>query len=215
MKVTVSSTSMMKPMLYTQSNIEPEHPQRIVGLLEQTDKEQISKQTVIYHRPDATQENPERTPWQHFLHIPDNKSQPCVAVFGFDHDGERTWYQLWNHQTKQVNWVLQQDGMDYQPYAILAMDALVSLLPNWNGELFWSLSSVSEPESSAHHQTYFRQTNRQFDLLISDAVTTSNGKLWFLVTVQNERTELCEPVNAECLRTGWISQNSTDVRAMN
>jgi len=212
MKVTVSSTSMMKPILYTQANnhAQTRHPQRILGLLERTDINNVGEAITIYTLPNRSLGELNPVQWQNFLQIPDSNDQPRAAVFGFKYDGEQTWYQVWNQQTKQVCWLLHTDDFDYQPYAIMAMDALVTLVPDWNGEIYLHLCPASETNNSdyaprlAPHQS----NSHQHELLISDAATTSTGKLWFLVTVKGESADGAEQMQSGQLRTGWISQNS-------
>lgn len=209
MKVTVSNTSMMKPILYTQTvkHAENQHPQRILGLLERTGKTIIEDQVTVYERPNSSLTVAKPVEWKNFLHIPNSKEQLRAAVFGFEFDGENTWYQLWNQNTNRAYWLRHHDDFDYQPYAIMAMDALVSLLPDWNGELHLHLSPENERSTLSEHPQNLprRQRTHQYDLLISDAATTANGKLWFLVTVKQETTNGPRQRRDEHLRSGWIS----------
>lgn len=226
MKVTVSSTSMMKPILLSEltSSATKAHPQRVLGLLERTDKDSEHGPLFIHSHPHACNKTPYKEAWSSFMQIQDKQSQWCVAVFGFEFDGKNTWYQIWNLDNNQSGWVMHHSGIDYQPYAIMAMDALVSLLPDWNGELFWtikpphmseksSLSYTAKPneKNNLSKKTYFQQRSRSFsgadrhcEVRISDAATSPTGKLWFLVTIQDEQS-LGSCNSNDQLRTGWIS----------
>jgi len=229
MKITVSSTSMMKPILHIQptSPTVQQYPLRIVGLLEPGSKKPDSGSAAIYVRSVRSISIAIPLSWQSFLQIPDRHSQLCAAVFGFEFDGERTWYQLWNVETNQAYWLQHEDDMDYQPYSIMAMDALVSLVPDWDGELHLalmsnSLSTTGQSGSSAYETQsqnqgsrggHSEELSRNQQLLISDAATTATGQLWFLVTVQDEKLNSGQPIWDGKTRTGWISQPLSTVSA--
>jgi len=211
MKVTVSSTSMMKPILYSKqiSHSSTQHPQRVLGLLEWTGKQSLKDELTVYHRPATSAINPNPVCCHHFLQASNPKAESRIAVFGFEFDGDKTWYQLWNQASKEVCWLLHEDAWDYQTYAIMAMDALVTLLPEWNGELYLNLSEGKTAHSLP--QANNALVDKRYDLQVADAATTPNGQLWFLVTVNAADTQVQKEAltSAEHLRTGWISQRST------
>lgn len=226
MKITVSSTSMMKPILHTKSASpsEKKHPQRIVGLLEPKQTQTFCQAAKVHARSNKSSANELPLLWQSFLRIPDRQSQLCVAVFGFEYDGDKTWYQLWSLETNQSYWLAHEDGMEYQPYSIMTMDALVSLLPEWDGELYLTLTTdnlfdATNTEINACENVTQNEiqksnaANRGHELLISDAATTASGQLWFLVTVQEDQLQTDRQTWGGNLRTGWISLNNASVNA--
>lgn len=217
MKVTVSSTSMMKPILYTPTSklAKHRHPQRILGLLEGVDHGNSEVPITTYSRPFQSQSDATPAQGQCLLHIPDAQSQPCVAIFGFQFDGKNTWYQAWNQTAGEACWLKQKDGLEYQPYAIIAMDALVTLLPRWDGEIYLNLALASQSastEGTLRHSPC-QELSRDYDLLISDAAATTTGKLWFLVNVKAEYSGNSAQLHSQELHTGWISQTPAATHA--
>ena len=212
MKVTLTSTSMMKPILYSQTEnsvlvnqSKEQHPQRILGLLDQPHSQLSENIARTYRRPDSFGAPSVVSCWQHFLHVANATNEQCIAVFGFEFNGDETWYQLWNTTTQSLCWLMHEGEMDYQPYAIIAMDALVSLLPNWNGELFLALSSAND--AHAHSGKFTHSQKNECEFQISDAATMANGQLWFLVTVNQPLNNQRTPLAAQFAQSGWISQS--------
>lgn len=222
MRLTVSSTAMMKPLLQcNDANQTTSPPIRILGLLERQHACQpginSGHRVVQYHRPHQHQPYLQTAQWEHFLRINNATDQAFVAVFGYEFDGTRSWYRIWNRQTRRSCWVCHQDGMTYQPYAIVAMDALVSLVPNWNGQLhkapnskaphkqtqYKKVQKKKNPADRTHNNTPCDDgTDRHCTVMVSDASTDTHGGLWFLVTVDPAND--CATETHKTL-TGWIS----------
>lgn len=225
MKITVSSTSMMKPLLHTDqtSRSYQQHPQRLIGLLEIAKAQSNASPIATFNRPHKTCSTQIPFQWQLCMQILDRHSQLCAAVFGFEFDGEQTWYQLWNTETNQLFWLLHEDDMDYQPYAILAMDKLVSLIPQWNGELCvfpklgvgaHDLANLKQKsvDNSGDHKSKYRENpvhSPSYDLFISDSATNATGQLWFLVTLRHDQLNADLNANSAQVRTGWISHSGS------
>jgi len=210
MKLTVSSTAMMRPILHT-INGSPcsSPPQRVVGLLERGQLDDgshcKSQKLVQYLRPEKEQVLLHTASWEDLLQIDNDKNQLCVAVFGYVFDGAKTWYQVWNNRTDRTCWLQHNDDMNYEPYAILAMDALVSLLPNWDGTLHQSPGAAINAKSPASQQSKTIDAKHVRHLLISDSSTSAAGKLWFLVTIkttQKVQESKLKPISS---KSGWIS----------
>jgi len=208
MKLTVSSTTMMKPLLHTHRHLQcSSPPQRVVGLLEinlQPGQYSEPQKLVQHYRPDPQHALQCEAQWQDFLRLDNVNNTSCAAVFGFEFDGTRAWYQLWNHTTDQSCWLLHSNEMNYEPFAILTMDALVSLLPNWNGTLYQSPSSPSNSHAESQKPETI-DARRIRNLLISDASTSAAGKLWFLVTINSNLTKSDTESEMITTRSGWIS----------
>jgi len=206
MKLTVSSTAMMKPLLHTKNQsqyLSP--PQRVTGLLEinqvQPGRNNGRQKLVQYRRPDPQCALPTTARWQEFLRLDNVKNISCAAVFGFEFDGTRAWYQLWNRTTNRTCWLLHDNEMNYEPFAILTMDALVSLLPNWDGTLHQSPDSPDGADAVLHEPETI-DARRIINLLIFDASTNAAGQLWFLVTINTHHTDR-EMITTQ---SGWISR---------
>ena len=214
MKITVSNTSMMKPVLYCEKHSlsSSSHPRRVLGLLEQTNFLSTDNTVSVYNRPTTSGSQPLLQLWHNFMQIPDSRGQPCAAVFGFKFDGHQTWYQIWNVITAKGYWLLHTESMDYKPYAIIAMDALVTLIPGWNGELFLHLTKTQDEGGNKQlkYNLLTRANKQSYELHISDAATTESGQLWFLVTIKDRQKG---HKSAAAFDTGWISNSSQVPRA--
>ena len=209
MKLTVSSTSMMKPLLHTEHHSpHPSPPQRVVGLLEisQVQQRVNLKKWVQYSRPDKAHSLLQAAERQEFLQLVNTKNISCIAVFGFVFDGTRAWYQVWNCTTDQTCWLKHNSTMNYDAFAILTMDALVSLIPKWDG----TLHQAPDATSNAHAMSSESETidaEQINTLLVSDASTSAAGQLWFLVTINSTQVESNSDTTSNMLhaRSGWIS----------
>lgn len=208
MKLTISSTSMMKPILHAESH---SHclaaPQRVLGLLESkqlhTEKRGQADKLVQYHRPNIQHELLQTAMWEDYMQLENRHSENCTAVFGFDFDGVNTWYQLWNSTTGRACWLRHSDDMNYDPFAILAMDALVTLVANWNGTLYQAPSFPNNAYPANSGSTSNIEARHISSLTVSDASTSSAGHLWFLVTVnpiQNDPDAM-----PQTHFSGWVS----------
>jgi len=212
-KLTVSSTSMMKPIFSIDASkhaVSP--PQRVLGLLKSTtpaiENNPISEKLVQYQRPHQQHALLKTAQWLDFLQLDDKRADSCAAVFGFEFDGEHIWYQIWNHTTERACWLRHTDNMEYNPFAILAMDALVTLLPNWDGALYQSPASVNTPTPVRKEEADIIDANKVHNVLVSDSSTCKAGKLWFLVTLNTTDTQMgkeSKPIPPLC---GWISQSA-------
>jgi len=156
MKLTVSSTAMMNPLLQTDRQahgLAP--PKRVVGLLDmnqtQPNGKNLPNKLVQYNRPDTQQAMLQAARPQDFLNLNSAKNELCTAVFGFHFDGTNAWYQLWNCKTDRASWLQHSTDMNYEPFALLTMNALVTLLPNWDGTLHRS-PEASSTMVSGHNQ---------------------------------------------------------------
>lgn len=209
MRLTVSSTAMMKPLLQRKdASLATPPPMRILGLLERRsdshDRNQLWQKVVQYYRPHLQQPCLHTAQWGHFLEIINTNNDACVAVFGYEFDGANSWYQVWNSQTERSCWIRHHDDMSYQPYAIVAMDALVSLVPNWNGQLHAAPGQDDVSNTKIDLKFKSNDADRMCNVLVSDASTDANGHLWFLVTVKPAANT--ESI-AHTTKTGWISPN--------
>lgn len=213
MKLTVSSTVMMKPLLHV--NKRHQHafpPRRVVGLLE-SDQQQLNhihrpQSIVQYSRPNQQQALQNTAKWQDFLQLEDSRNISCTAVFGFEFDGTNTWYRVWNQKTEKACWLLHKNNINYQAYAILTMHALVSLLPNWDGTLHQS------PDTTDNRHVDYQKpatidSKQISNLLVSDASTSTSGKLWFLVTIYSPLWQGQFESNTIPTRSGWIAPQLT------
>jgi len=200
---------MMNPLLQnTDINLDSPPPMRVSGLLElrmdSYNNKQFWQKLVQYHRPHQQQPCLQTAQWGHFLHINNANDESCVAVFSYEFDGVQSWYHVWNSQAQRSFWISHYDGMIYQPYAIVAMDALVSLVPNWNGRLHASPNNDDSSNTTINSIHKYEDADRLCNVLVSDASTDENGELWFLVTVKP--TDFGES-NTQKTKTGWISPN--------
>jgi len=210
MQLTVSSTSMLKPILHTDTrcpNVSPPH--RVLGLLEcdyyQRSPGTRPRKLLQYHRPHTQHALMHNNVWRDFLRLDNGHGDANAAVFGFEFDGERTWYQLWNKKAERAIWLQHSEEMNYAPFAILAMDALVSLIPNWDGMLHQSPASANGQTTSVRIRSSVIDANQIHNLLVSDSSTGSTGQLWFLVTINAKpRSQDTESTSAT-QRSGWIS----------
>jgi len=89
MKLTVSSTVMMKPLLHLDSHPQcATTPQRVVGLLEitrQRHSQNVGPQQVVqYSRPGQQHRLLRTAKWQDFLALDNEKKISCAAVFEFE-----------------------------------------------------------------------------------------------------------------------------------
>ncbi len=208
MKLTVSSTVMMNPLLHSN---ELAHrtppPQRLVGLLEPIQSYKFQhdgpQKIMQYTRPDQQSVLLQTAKWQEFLPLDNVKNNSCAAVFGFDFDGIQTWYQVWNRTTERTCWLLHNNHMNYEAFAILTMDALVSLLPNWDGTLYHSPDALTDSDDMCRTPETIdaKQIN---NLLVSDASTSTVGRLWFQVTIDSISNENNTKSPMMPKRSGWI-----------
>lgn len=213
MKLTVSNTAMMKPLLHMYNQpVRTSPPQRVVGLLEISQAEHnqcigLQKQ-VQYTRPDNQHASLQTALWQDFLQLINVKKVSCVAVFGFVFDGTRAWYQVWNCTTDRAYWLQHNRFMNYDAFAILTMDALVSLLPKWDGTLHQAPVATND-DNVAYQKSETIDAEQIKTLLVSDASTSAAGQLWFLVTINSTRVDNDNDrettSNMLPKRSGWIS----------
>lgn len=209
MKLTVSNTVMMKPLLHLDSHPQClSKPHRMVGLLEITQEQHgqnFEPQKVVqYSQPGQQHVLPQTAKWQDFLTLDNAKNISCAAVFGFEFDGLNTWYQVWNQLTDQPGWLLHKNNMNYKAYAILTMDALVSLLPNWDGTLHPSLNKADK-EDAGFPKPDTIDARQVSNLQVSDASTCAADQLWFLVTINSISNASDTRLNQTSTRKGWIA----------
>ncbi len=213
MKLTVSNTVMMKPLLHTvRQPLRTSPPQRVVGLLElsqvqlsQHDKTLKGLQKLAqYNGTNQQYELQQTAEWEDFLQLDNVKKIPCVAVFDFKFDGTNTWYQVWSRTNDQTRWLLHNNSMNYQAYAILTMDALVSVIPNWDGTLYQSPDTPNNPHI-ADKKPEIVDANQINNLLVTDASTSTAGQLWFRVTINPRQMEIGTESKIIPTRSGWIS----------
>lgn len=211
MKLTVSSTAMMKPLLHVDNHpLYTSPPHRVVGLLEisqwQKHKRIEPQKRVQYSRPNEQHALLQTAMWQEFLQLDNVRKISCIAVFGFVFDGTRSWYQVWNCSTNQACWLQHSSCMNYDAFAILTMDALVSLLPKWDGTLHQAPEATGNADTACQNSETI-DADQINTLLVSDASTGAAGKLWFLVTINSTRIENDSDTTSHMLsmRSGWIS----------
>jgi len=215
-KLTISSSSMMNPIFLAEKNETGDAtPDRILGLLtmpsDSVGQHQFFGKVVEYRRPDQEHPQLKTALWSDFQPVKNNELMPCIAVFGFHHDGHCSWYQLWNTTTNSTAWVMHSDNLVYEPFSILAMDALVSLLANWQGLLYHC------PENTLVQNPFLPKAADKIDanfihsVRVSDASTSIAGQLWFLVTVHINpcQSNALKRDSYEYLsgnsRSGWIT----------
>lgn len=208
MKLTVSNTVMMNPLLQLDARaLSTSPPQRVVGLLENIHTSGVQpcepQQIVQYGRPDQQSFFVQTAKWQDFLLLDNAKNSSCATVFGFDFDGIKTWYQVWNRTIEQTCWLLHNDSMNYKAFAILTMDALVSLVPNWDGSLYHSPVTSSDADNTCHKPETI-DASQINSLLVSDASTNAGGRLWFQVTIDSNSSEIDTQSHTIPMRSGWI-----------
>jgi len=210
MKLTVSSTAMMNPLLQTDRqaySLAP--PKRVVGLLDMNqvhpDRKTGPQKLVQYCRPDTQQAMLQTARWQDFLTLSSVKDVLCMAVFNFQFDGTNAWYQLWNCKTDRVCWLQHHDGMNYEPFALLTMNALVTLLPNWDGTLHRSPETSAKTQVGSSFEPETVDANQVNNLLVSDSSTCTAGQLWFLVTISAHSLANGMESTTIPTRSGWIS----------
>ncbi len=208
MKLIVSSTAMMKPLLRTDTAPhQSPPPQRVLGLLEKSEGSACATQVkfVQYQRPHHLHVLLHTAQWPDFLSLNNKRSESCAAVFGYEFDGENSWYQLWNKTTERAVWLLHADNMNYEPFAIRAMDELVALVPSWDGALYTSPPIHNKPHFARCSEAHVFEPSLAHNLLVSDASTNADGKLWFLVTVNAQCYDNSRALAHRPSRTGWIS----------
>ena len=208
MKLIVSSTAMMKPLFRTDTAAhQSPPPRRVLGLLEKSQDSTSTTQVkfVQYQRPHPLHVRLHTALWQDFLTLDNSRSEPCAAVFGYEFDGKNSWYQLWNKTTEQAVWLLHADNMNYEPFAIRAMDELVSLVPSWDGALYTCPPTHNKTHTARCSEAHLFEPSLAHSLLVSDASTNANGKLWFLVTVNAQCYDNGGALEHKPSRTGWIS----------
>jgi len=210
MRLTVSGTTMMNPLLHV-DNHPPcaSAPTRVTGLLEndhvQPGPNAELKKYVQYSQPDWNQVMLQSAKWQDFILLHNAKNTACAAVFDFKFDGTNAWYQLWNKTSNQACWLMNNDDMNYEPYAILTMDALVSLLPNWDGTLHQSPHATNKNTSVSDHHHHTIDAKQILGLSICDASTSAAGQLWFHVTVESNSGWHKMGLDTMPTQSGWIS----------
>jgi len=205
---------MMKPLLQnTDINLDSPPPMRVLGLLERRmesyNNNQFWQKLVQYYRPLRQQPCLQAAQWSHFLHINNANDESCVAVFSYEFDGVQSWYHVWNSRAQRSVWISHHDDMIYQPYAIVAMNALVSLVPNWNGLLRASPTNDDSSNTTINSIHKYEDADRPCNVLVSDASADANGELWFLVTIKPTdfgESDMLES-NTRETKTGWISLN--------
>lgn len=214
MKLTVSSTSMMKPIFCIESSqLGTAPPTRVLGLLNNSALAQrhstTPKKLLQFQRPCLQHALLKTAVWSDFQHLLNKQDDSCVAVFGFVFDGVQIWYQLWNQKTEQACWLQHTDELEYEPYAILAMDALISLLRSWNGALHQTPNTNIVQPSTPKSTAVVVEADKIHSVLVSDASTNYTGQLWFLVTL-NTAEELYQCNSKPTpLHSGWISTADT------
>ncbi len=216
MKLTISSSSMLKPLLLAGINTPfTPPPDRLTGLL--TARSGNSSYTrkfekiVEYHRPHTAHPRLSCAKWTDYLAVNDDQFEESLAVFGFNYDGEQTWYQLWNNINGQLVWVMHDDTRVYEPFAIRAMDALVSLIPQWKGWLYPAPGCASARNPFSPRSANQIDAQSVHNLRVSDSSTDLSGHLWFLVTVYTnciDKQRLLRKAHehaAPDARSGWIT----------
>ena len=210
-------------------------PSRILGLLRNDKLSQnpfraIDK-VVEYQRPERQFAQLKTARWTDYLQLDIDQHNDALAVFGFHFDGESTWYQLWHTERASLSWIAQTENLQYEPFAILAMDELVSLWPTWKGLIFPQPTLSADGHSRLADQNVKQIEAKKVDsVVISDAVTDSTGELWFLVTVNclvgnkrdttetstNTRVEsrTNQPSRSDALisQSGWITRTPAQHR---
>jgi len=209
MKLTVSNTVMMKPLLHLDSHHQStSRQQRVVGLLEITQAQHSQnfrpREVLQYSHPGQQHALQQTAKWQDFLTLDNVKKISCAAVFGFEFDGLNTWYQIWNQVTDQPCWLLHKNNMNYKAYAILTMDALVSLLSNWDGTLHQSINNADNLEAGCHAPETIDATQIN-NLQVSDSSTCAADQLWFLVTISSTSNGTDNQSRRISTRSGWIA----------
>jgi len=214
MKLCVTSTSMMNPVLLRSAPLQglDTPPTRVLGLLaldaisllNPDDSNATSRSTGLsgYHRPTTQSQHQRTLAVDRFLQLSHQTDQPHYAVFGFLFDGQSCWYRIWDEEASCTYWLKHDNNMAYTPYDIVAMDLLLSMKTNWNGDLYLQPEERCEPhdyDQSAH----WLDARAIHSVLVSDAAVMRSGKLWFLITVK----PIMEAVSDAATRThtGWVS----------
>lgn len=217
MNLTISGSSMLTPLFLSNNACQTElPPDRIVGLLtvhSEPGNGALSLDKVVeYNRPEHEHAMLTTARWRDFLQVDNDPQSQNMAVFGFMFDGEHSWYQLWNANREHVCWVRDNDKLNYKPFAILAMDALITLMPSWQGWLFQYPTNL-KPDNLFLPIAADRIDQQLVQrIMVSDSSTNLSGVLWFLVTINSGKSmsdREIQPRNATfsgAPRCGWITQ---------
>lgn len=224
MKLCVSSTSMMNPVLLGSFNRDSPNkpPTRLLGLLSLGDSS-VSSPSVgmaTYSRPQERYQNPTtESEWQ-FLELQENAARRYCAVFGYLFDGKSIWYRVWNTEYGHTQWLRHSNSMIYSPYDLVVMDALLSLLPKWNKQLYPFPALRSMPGNNVKKPCLNNRVQHSVSgspcdttLMVSDSAVLPTGELWFLVSITPDSTALDGKSTLGSTKTGWISIKTAERRA--
>lgn len=146
-----------------------------------------SKSLGSVNRPDALESHE----WSY--------EQPAAAVYGYQHDGQTSWYQVRMLPSGQTGWMSATTDTVFHPLSALISESLPYLTGAWNGQVYGTAGDQSTV-------TRIKLHGPEAPVAVAGSAMLKN-KLWLLVVVLQESP--CASADAPgVLQAGWIPAHS-------